>query len=130
MKKYIMFAFILLVMVSGCSYSDSNATIEVYDFELQRVAQYQTDEENNIIFINNYKSENDYTVKISPPKDLKDLSEVRIWFNEIPFTNSDMFFSNGKEIYITLPKDKRLTSKVTIQWMFNSKKQDYFITYN
>lgn len=131
MKK-LLFVFMGLgfVTLSGCNSTlNQYPNFTVYDLEMQRDVDYILDKTANVVYISGKNNQSDYTLKITPPTELKDLSEVMIWCNDIPFANNQMFFSNGKDVYITLPKGNRTFTKISIRWKINSKKQDYFVTY-
>ena len=117
-----------MLVFCGCK-STSKLNFDVLNLELQKPIKYVFDEKNNIIEIDKTEMDNPVTIKIIPPSNLKDLSEVRVWCNDIPFVNSSMFYSNGKQIYITLPKTKRTTTTISVKWTFNSKKQEYIVLF-
>ena len=131
MKKLTILVFFMIfsVFLTGCqTLSNYDADFKIYDYEMEREINYSIDKTNNVIFVPK-PTDSDYTLKITPPNDLVDFSEVKIWCNDILFQNNNLFYSNGKDIFISLPKDNRTFAKISIQWNFKSRVQDYFITY-
>lgn len=131
MKKFLLISFVFVtLLLIGCDNKLSEAPkFEIYDLEMQRDIGYVLDKTTNVMYISKQNNQSDYTLKITPPTQLDDLSEVMIWCNDIPFTNGEMFYSNGKDIYVTLPKGNRTFTKISIRWKSNSKIEDYFVTY-
>lgn len=131
MKKLTISVFFMIfsVFLMGCqTLSNYDADFKIYDYEMEREINYSIDKTNKVIFVPK-PTDSDYTLKITPPNDLVDFSEVKIWCNDILFQNNNLFYSNGKDIFISLPKDNRTFTKISIQWNFKSRVQDYFITY-
>ena len=130
-KKNLIFILILaLLFFCGCSQKQVfNPTIDVYSTNMEQKIEYSFDEINRIIEVQKTDDAQHITIKLTPPQNLINLSEVQVWCNGESFFKNDNFFSNGKEIFVTLPSGERTTTVISVKWNYNSEKQDYYVKF-
>ena len=125
MKKFVYFFILLLCVVFvGCEKQSYVPKFEVVSPN-QIECKYTFDKVNNIITVEEYC---DYVViKLSPPPNLKDLSEIKVWFNGEQFKDCNNIYSNGNDIFIKINSSDESLNVLTVKWNKCTKVQDFYI---